>query len=285
MNTVQEQIFREQWRQGQIIRQTSSCARLMALCALSANRMKSGATVSTRIMTENLEPGHYLEEAITSIPSQSNEPLDFEMLQAISIVCVAAMETSDIVLLQRFLGLYHGALAQQGFHDEKRWPDSISAIEIEGRRRLYWHMYRLEVHTSLVFGHPVRCPELQSAVAYADLPDEDSTDSSQKLEWLSGWNFVTEIYRGIEHLISYYKARRAGLNPKARSHSTAFLVDYDPRQKILMPLERAFQDLPERFKHALPMSQNTQQNRCGFQTSSIVATYQVLSRLIIQVSC
>jgi len=122
------------------------------------------------------------------------QPLDFEMLQAVGTVCVVAMETSDAVLLQRFLGLYHGALAQQGFHDERRWPVGLSAVEIDGRRRLYWHMYRLEVHTSLVFGHPVRCPELQSAVAYPDLPDDDYTESSHDLEWLTGWNFVSKFF-------------------------------------------------------------------------------------------
>jgi len=285
MNIIQEQIFREQWRQGYIAPQSSSYARVMAICALSANRMLSGATVSTRDITEILEPKHYLEQAIASIQTNSDKPPDFEKLQAISIVCVAAMETSDVVLLQRFLGLYHGTLAQQGFHDEKRWPEGISAAETEGRRRLYWHMYRLEVHTSLVFGHPVRCPELQSAVAYPDLTDDDFTESNHEMEWLSGWNFVTDIYRGIEHLISYYKARRAGLNPKARSLSTAFLVDYDPRNKILMPLELVFQNLPGRFKLALPMSQDVRQNRCGFQTANIVATYQVRYDDCGQVSC
>jgi len=104
----------------------------MAICALSANRIKSGATVSTRVFTESLEPGHYLAEAITSIPNDYMQPLDFEMLQAIGIVCVAAMESSDVVLLQRFLGLYHGALAQQGFYNERRWPQGISAVDIDG---------------------------------------------------------------------------------------------------------------------------------------------------------
>jgi hypothetical protein len=285
MNTVQEHLFRQQWRQDDIARQTSSYARLMAICALSANRMTSGATVSSRDIPEHCDPRYYLAQATTSISDDPMQPIEFEMLQAIGIICVAAMEISDAMLLQHFLGLYHGVLAQQGFHDEKRWPESLSAVEKEGRRRLYWHMYRLEVHTSLVFGHPVRCPELQSAVAYPSLPDNDGTHADLEMEWLSGWNFVTDIYRGIEHLISYYKARRTKPHSTARGLNTAFLVDYDPRAKILEPLELIFRNLPARFKHALPMSQDIRQNRCGFQAANIIATYQVCNHLFQPLLC
>lgn len=67
--------------------------------------------------------------------------------------------------------------------------------------------------------------------------------------------------------------------------STAFIVDYDPRQKILLPLELAFQNLPARFKQALPMSQDVRQNRCGFQAANIIATFQVCYTPSSQVVC
>jgi len=94
-----------------------------------------------------------------------------------------------------------------------------------------------------------------------------------------------DIYRGIEHVITYYKARRAGLNASARNLSTALIVDYDPRAKILLPLELAFQNLPARFKQALPMSQDVRQNRCGFQAANVIATFQVCYTPFPQVLC
>lgn len=135
-------------------------------------------------------------------------------------------------------------------------------------------MYRLEAHTSVVLGHPVRCPELQSAVAYPMIPDRDFTESDGDTEWLSGWNFITDIYRGMEHLSEYFRNRRMTVSQQNRSLATSFLLDYDP-EKIIRPLATAFLNMPARFKHAQRISRSVRQNRCGFQTANIIATYQV----------
>ncbi|KAI1617866.1 putative C6 transcription factor [Exophiala viscosa] len=277
--TIHEQTFMERWHSRQVPRGRASYAKLMSMCALSSYRITTGATFSLRETSQNLDPNLYLNEAIAAIPGTFGESLEFEYLQAIGIVCLTARECGDASVLQQFLGLYHGALAEQGFYDERRWPGDISAIEREERRRLYWHMYRLEVHTSLVLGHAVRCPELQSAVAYPIIPDQDYTESIADMEWLSGWNFITDIYRGIEHLISYFKNHRMTISQENRNLSTAFLLDYDPREKILAPLATTFQNLPERFKRARKASRDVRQNRCGFQTANIIATYQLLRML------
>lgn len=245
------------------------------MCALSAYRITSGATFASDRFVEDLNPNIYLDEALAAIPGTFGESLEFEYLQAIGIVCLTARECGNAPLLQQFLGLYHGALAEQGFYDERRWPSAISTIEREERRRLYWHMYRLEVHTSLVLGHAVRCPELQCAIAYPMLPDQDFTELTGDSEWLSGWNFITDIYRGIEHLISYFKSRRVTVSQENRSLSTAFLLNYDPQEKILRPLAMTLHNLPIRFKRAREISRDVRRNRCGFQTANIICTYQV----------
>lgn len=273
--TVHEQSFMHKWHTKQIPSGRASYARLMSMSALSAYRITSGAIFTPRHISSAISPNVYLDEAIAAIPGTFGESLEFEYLQAISLVCLTARECGNASLLQQFLGLYHGALAEQGFYDERRWPSGISTIEREERRRLYWHMYRLEIHTSLVLGHAVRCPELQSAVAYPMVPDQDFTESVENLEWLSGWNYITDIYRGIEHLISYFKNRRTTINQDNRCLSTAFLIDYDPQEKILRPLDLAYSNLPPRFKKAQGMSQDIRLNRCGFQTANIIATYQV----------
>lgn len=273
--TIHEQSFMERWHLNDMPRGRASFAKLMAMCALSAYRITSGATFSPRNTVEDLRPDVYLDEALAAIPGNFGDSLEFEYLQAIGIVSLTARERGNTPLMQQYLGLYHGALAEQGFYDEKRWPSDISTIEREERRRLYWHMYRLEVHTSLVLGHAVRCPELQSAIAYPMLPDHDFTISATDSEWLSGWNFVTDIYRGIEHLISYFKSRRTSVSQENRSLSTAFLLDYDPQEKILGPLAVALSRLPMRFRRAHGISPDVRQNRCGFQTANIICTYQV----------
>jgi hypothetical protein len=251
----------------------------MAMCAVSALRINNGAVLSERSVPDDLNPRLYFDETLQALPDNVNDFEEFESLQATGLACLTALHYSDGPLLHQILGLYHAVVAEHGFSDEKRWPRGLSEIDIEERRRLFWHMYRLEVHTSLVIGHVVRCPELQSSVAYPTIQDIDSTEPEDRndyqAEWLSGWNFVTDLYRGIEHVIAQFKYRRASANLDRRCLSTAFVLDYDPQEKILNPLAAARNDLPDRFKKAMPVSSNTCQNRCGYQTANIACTYQV----------
>lgn len=253
----------------------------MAVCALTAHRINAGYTDSPSepLSVTSTSATMYLGEAIAAIEAQVEPCRDFLDMQAIALLCLTSLEIGDTSLLHKYLGYYHAISAEQGFHDEKRWPPNLSVIETEERRRLYWYMYRLEVHMALVVGHVIRCPELQSAVAYPSLPDDDLTGSSlEPTEWLSGWNYVTDLYRGLEHLVSKFRVTRmyAGTDSPRTSFSTFFLLDYDPEAKIIKPLTARLGNLPPRFKHATKMSPNIGANRCSFQAANIICTYQVL---------
>ncbi|EED15577.1 C6 transcription factor, putative [Talaromyces stipitatus ATCC 10500] len=257
-----------------------SYARLMSMCAVSALRIKNGAVLNERSVPHDLNPRLYFDETLRALPDNVIEFEEFESLQATGIACLTALHYSDGPLLHQVLGLYHAVVAEHGFCDEKRWPSGLSEVEIEERRRLFWHMYRLEVHTSLVIGHVVRSPELQSSVAYPTMQDADFAESEgcdeQQLEWLSGWNFVTDLYRGIEHVITQFRYRRASTDVNRRCLSTSFVLDYDPQERILDPLAAEREALPDRFKKAMPVSSNVRLNRCGYQTANIACTYQLL---------
>lgn len=134
------------------------------MCAVSALRIRNGAVLHERSVPDDLNPRMYFDETLRALPDNVSEFEEFESLQATAIACLTALHYSDGPLLHQLLGLYRAVLAEHGFNDEKRWPRGLSEIDIEERRRLLWHMYRLEVHTSLVIGHCVRCPELQSLV-------------------------------------------------------------------------------------------------------------------------
>jgi hypothetical protein len=251
----------------------------MAMCAVSALRIKNGAILNERPVPADLNPKSYFDEALRSLPKEVGDFNEFESLQAVGLACLTAVHYSDGPLLHQVLGLYHAVVAEQGFCDEKGWPRDLTDIQREERRRLFWHMYRLEVHTSLVSGHVVRCPELQSFVAYPTIQDNDFTRLDKgAFEWISG-NFVTDLYRGIEHVISQFKYRRASANMDRRCLSTSFVLDYDPQEKILDPPAAARRDLPDRFMKAMPVSSDVRRNRCGYQTANIACTYQVSTAL------
>lgn len=108
----------DRWHQNQVPQGRASYAKLMSMCALSAYRTISGATVSTECRPPVLDPDFYLHEALAAIPAASGGSFEFEYLQAIGIVCLTARERANAQLLHQYLGLYHGVLAEQGFHDE-----------------------------------------------------------------------------------------------------------------------------------------------------------------------
>ena len=172
-NYVHEQTFMERWNTGHFPASKSSYGLIMAMCSLTAYRIQNGIAPAEPDLAQQLRPEIYLREARSSIDLSLSVTKETEDLQAIALLCMTGLEMGDAALLQQYLGLYHGTVATQSLYDEKRWPTSMSPMEKEQCRRLYWYMYRLEVHTALVMGHPVRSPELQSLVAYPEIPDYD----------------------------------------------------------------------------------------------------------------
>ncbi|KAH7115846.1 putative C6 transcription factor [Dendryphion nanum] len=241
--TVHESTFRSNWNNDLIPMGPSSYSRLLSICALSAQRIIS----------------------------------DLEGLQSVHLLCVAAMELGNASLLHKLMGSYHAIVAHQGLADENRWPLDISLREREERRRLFWHMYRLEVHTSLILGHVIRLPETQVAVEYPHDWTFDSDDGNADTEWLTGWNFVTDLYRGLEHLLVYFRSNkeRQHFNLDRPFFATGVL-DSNTKLELLNHLNTAYICLPRRFKEGTEKSGDIGRNRCVYQTANIICTYQLL---------
>ncbi|CAK7234860.1 hypothetical protein SCUCBS95973_009076 [Sporothrix curviconia] len=182
----------------------------------------------------------YLREARSSVDLSLAVPKSTEDLQAVALLCVTGLEMGDAALLQQYLGLYHGTVASQNI------PDFDGTKHSDDND---------------------------------DDPGDGDGDGDEDVEWLTGWNFVTDLYRGLEHLMAKFRPRRLSKHHSRTARSTAlptmFLVDFDPESKILLPLKDALENLPDRFRNAQPISTNVAMNRCGFQATNIVCTYQV----------
>ena len=168
-------------------------------------------------------------------------------------------------------------IADQGLIEERRWPDEMSPVEREELRRLIWHLYRLEVHTALIMGSTIRLFELQIYVNYPGDPSFDSdAQSLDSAEWLSGWNFVTDLYRGLEHVLVAFRVRGHKLHPsrKARLPGTPMLTD-ETKTQLLEHLKEEHDQLPLRLKEASRMASSPGIDRCVYTYANIVCTYQV----------
>ncbi|KAK4984673.1 hypothetical protein LTR50_006464 [Elasticomyces elasticus] len=138
----------------------------------------------------------------------------------------------------------------QRLHDEAYWPENITNIEKEERRRLFWSMYTLDVYSSVVWNGPFHCQEAHAKVRYpVELDDELIAPDASPMDggktcWLQGWNFTTDLYRVLEQATTRARKRR------------------QPSNAI--------------FREISPVTGDRQKDIFGFQAANIQATLALL---------
>lgn len=262
------------WRNRSFSHDRSYYLGLITMCALSAYQANKGALFTNEL---SWLPGKslaekFLKEAISIVPLTYDTVGDINLLRSYGILALIGTQTGDTDLLHRYLGLYHGLSARIGFQNEDRWPSSLSRCEKETWRRVFWVMYRLEVHNACVFGHPIRIPESQTLVGYPCGVHHTPLFPGRngKFEnWFAGWNFVTELYRILEHAINDFRTKRTAqttvLWSRAPSKAESILQQLSVMQSNLMP----------QFAQATMKSSDSGSNRSGFQVANILCTIHV----------
>ncbi len=164
-------------------------------------------------------------------------------------------------------------------------------------------MYTLDVYSTIVWGGIIHWREAQARVSYPgeiedewfsdtgihisttiapkvsnDLPSLVSRLNGSSSSWLHGWNFTTDLYRILEHVMDQYhrlKGRRASL-PTA---TDLFTSDTPSQAKILAHVMELYDQLPQRFKETLEVGADASEDRFNFQAANITATLQVWSSM------
>lgn len=198
-----------------------------------------------------------------------------EWLQATHILAVAAMEMGNASLFHQLMGTCCSLIANQGLVEESRWPKNMSDLDREEYRRLIWHLYRLEVHTALIMGSPIRLSESQINVDYPGDPSFDCEVSGNDdgLLWLEGWNFVTDLYRGLEHVLVAFRLRGHSMQSsrKDRLFGTPILTN-ESKAQLLDHLEIKHGQLPQQLRETTSANGR---DRIVYQYANIVCTHQV----------
>ncbi|KAF5612739.1 c6 transcription factor [Fusarium tjaetaba] len=268
-----QQPLLHEWHTSDLSSDRCSFSYLMGLCALSLSHIKDGAVLPSRqeLFTTAAPPTGllpvFIDNAERSIPADARGQDAFRYLPTIASLVLVAFQTRHSSLHHRYLGLFHSLIAAQNLHEEVNWPSALTEPERQRYRRIFWSMYRLEVHSALVMGHVIRCPEQQTMVAY---PGDDLQHTEGN--WLVGWNFVTDLYRSLEHVINHYRVKRAG-----RTVADAYSSRLSPREPLALEMETilsALQDglesLPSHMMTASPLSADAEANLCGFQVANIL---------------
>lgn len=125
----------------------------MSLCALTAARIRDGASLPSHPITKYMTsvPSEVFNQAVSrslyripqadlqaqdAFPTDLGAATEFEYKRAKSNMALLCIQYGDTKGLQRHLGDYCTLSAMDGFHLESRWPAGLSMIEVQERRRL-----------------------------------------------------------------------------------------------------------------------------------------------------
>ena len=210
----------------------------MALCAVSSQTATSHAVFDDSLLEGSSLPDSdkYFQEAVSRIPQRvPQEQQDLDYLRSFGLLAAYSLLGGNRSDLHRYLGLYHALVAQYGFHEESRWPTDMTMSDADERRRLFWCVYRLEIHSPCIFGHVVHLPEAQVSVLYPRIiPSMDAETQA----WTAGWDYITDLFRLLEYA-SYSlhgcKNRRTALAIFCDKPSPTTMLDGFARLKANKP--------------------------------------------------
>jgi hypothetical protein len=266
------------WRESTFPASSSEYASLIAMCALSAQHAQQGSLFEADEPLGDLAAGaqSYLTEGLNLVMEQQQpDVLDLEYIRACGFLALFGIQTGNRSMIHKYLGMYHSVCARFSLHDESQWDDKfdMSVCELETRRRLYWAIYKLEVHSACVLGHMIRLPENQSNVDYpaglhhpAFVPGRDGDFE----DWFAGWNTTTDLYRTLEHALVEFRASRR--QPASINTQGQLTEDSSLHQRLMEIQTRA---LPQ-FDRVHDKSTDSGRNRCGFQATNILFTIHMI---------
>ena len=162
-------------------------------------------------------------------------------------------------------------------------------------------MYTLDVYSTIVWGGIIHWREAQARVSYPseiedewfsdtgihisttiapqvsnDLPSLVSRLNGSSSSWLRGWNFTTDLYRILEHVMDHYH-RLKGRSASLPTVTDLFTSDNPSQAKILDHVMALYNQLPQRFKETPEVEADASEDRFNFQAANITATLQVWS--------
>ncbi|BCS23705.1 putative C6 transcription factor [Aspergillus puulaauensis] len=274
-------------------------ASTMAMCALASARARDGALYTTRWTPHQLAspPSEvFWTAAKESIPRDLANARGTEYMRASAILSIASIQHGQIHGMQQYLGIYHTLATMDGLQDEKFWPKDLDPITVEIRRRMFWSIYTLDVYSSIVWGGVIRHRETQSNVRYpGELRDDflinpksaaTSPDENGRLvghapsdDWINGWNFITDMYRVLEHAVDSQR-RRIVPNNGTTDVWSLFSPSQMAGSWLMDHVVAMYAALPPQFHQTQPVIGDLSQDIFGFQSANIQATLQLLRMVV-----
>jgi len=267
-------------------------ASLMALCALTSARIRDSAIYSFRWRLDSLKQPlaeTFFDAAQNAMPSlaELSQARSFEYSRACFLLAMTSLQFGKPDATNYWLGIEHSLHAAVGLHDERNWPTLLDPVEVEERRRLFWTTYCLDIFNSIIWGSIIRNREAFSNVAYpTEMKDEASSQSGgsnttgqEEVNWLMGFNFVTDLYRLLEHARDHLQALRTS-SARAAFVRNPFVPGGPAHGAILDMIMSAYMTLPDCLKNVRQPTSNPSEDIYSFQAANIAATLQLVRMVL-----
>jgi hypothetical protein len=139
------------------------------------------------------------------------------------------------------------------------------------------------VYSSIVWGGIIRHREAQSNVRYpGDLRDDfliKSNSAAPSDDWINGWNFITDMYRVLEHAVDSQRRRT-----RPDNGTTDVWSLFGPPEMagswLMDHVVAMYAALPPQFHETRPVIGDLSQDIFGFQSANIQATLQLLRMVV-----
>ncbi|KAK2600150.1 hypothetical protein QQS21_005095 [Conoideocrella luteorostrata] len=301
-----QQSFTRRISRADYVNDKSLFAVTMAVCSLVSSRVRDGAVSNPHwdLSTIQAISPRIFDAAAKNQLADQTPNTGLNTMRAHALLAVASIQNGKIEDLHFHLGTYHTLVAMGALHDESNWPKYIGNIEREERRRLFWSMYTLDIYVAVVWGGIIRCREKQSNVSYPlEMCDDMISDRSMSqpmLEqpifvptacdhsshispdcWLSGWNFITDIYRILEHALTRLREfRRNSLYPMSRDifdDQMSTTTEASVGERVL----QKYHNLPVCYKETPVMTFEPEKDRYAFQAANITGSLQLLRMVLL----
>lgn len=162
----------------------------------------------------------------------------------------------------------------------------------------------MDIYASIVWGGIIRYREAHSLVRYPSEVDDEfitpygyglpsvSPESSthshgdspivsrQPVSWMHGWNFTTDLYRMLEHVVDGTRRRFSSANGTTEVwplFGPVFMSEPTVMERVLS----MYNALPPQFRETPPITGDMSKDLFGFQSANIQATLQLLRMVLL----
>lgn len=127
--------------------------------------------------------------------------------------------------------------------------------------------------------------QANQSISLISNPGRGQVQSDPRACWLSGWNFITDLYRVLEHALTRFqyhsnRSRRRSYLYEIFDDKSSSVTETSIRNDVM----QIYNNLPSYFRETPEATYNAKRDIFGFQAANITASLQLLRMVLFATS-